>query len=399
LTRSESSGVVQKIDEISGALEKAVPFQKEPGLISGKTGSVLFFFYYSRFSGRKHFYNLGNMILEDIFDDINNANFYPTMADGLAGIAWAINHFVSTHFVPEEYLSEIHKLDHYLADVMIEYLRSGEYDYLHGGLGIANYMLVDVDREFSRKKLAEAVKILNQLAIQENGSFHWNSVIDHKNNVSGINLGLSHGQASIVYFLLKAYGEKVLTSAGSKMLHGAIQYLLDVQEKRENSSSVFPNWIINGEPSGESRLAWCYGDPGIGMVLWQAGKILKNKKLESDALMILRKAACKRALDSNGIFDASLCHGSAGLLQIFNRLYQETNDPKFYHAAIYWLSVTLDLSKNENGIAGYKYRNPTKPEGWVNSIGFLEGVAGIGLALLSAVSDERPSWDECLMLG
>ena len=31
--------------------------------------------------------------------------------------------------------------------------------------------------------------------------------------------------------------------------------------------------------------------------------------------------------------------------------------------------------------------------------GFLEGIAGIGLSLISAISDTDPSWDECLLLS
>ncbi|MFM7431585.1 MAG: hypothetical protein ACKO1F_17035, partial [Flammeovirgaceae bacterium] len=37
--------------------------------------------------------------------------------------------------------------------------------------------------------------------------------------------------------------------------------------------------------------------------------------------------------------------------------------------------------------------------GWVEFDGLLEGSAGIGLALLSAISDIEPKWDRCLLLS
>lgn len=397
--QSNSSGVEQKIEEISVALEQAYSFQEKPGLFSGKAGSALFFFYYGRFTGSSHFYNLGNQILEAIFHDINDSNSYATMADGLAGIAWTIDHLVSTGFLDKEYLVEIKKLNDYLAGIMINDVRSGNYDYLHGGLGIASYLLKGIDQEFNKKRVEEAITILEQIAVKEAKFFYWYSVIDHKQNISGINLGLSHGLASIIYFLLNAYKYDMLPMSVSKMLGGSIQYLLDIRDRSLNTNSTFPNSIAEGVASGESRLAWCYGDPGIGMALWQAGKLLQNGRWESAAIEILHRATNRMELEANGIYDASICHGSAGLVQIFNRSFQETGDQKFYHAAIYWLKVTLDLGKNKDGIAGFKYRNPTKPEGWVKSSDFLEGIAGIGLVLISAVSDITPGWDECLMLS
>ena len=399
MTQSNSSGVEQKIEEISVALEQVYPFQKKPGLFSGKTGSALFFFYYGRFTGSSHFYNLGDQILEDIFHDINDAGSYATMADGLAGIAWTINHLVFSGFLAKEYLVEIEKLNDYLSGVMINDVRAENYDYLHGGLGIASYLLKGIDQEFNKKRVEEAITILEQIAGKEGRSFYWYSVIDRNKNISGINLGLSHGLASIIYFLLNAYKQDVLATSVSKMLEGSIQYLLDIRDKSLNTNSTFSNWIADGVASGESRLAWCYGDPGIGMALWQAGKFLQNRRWELAAIEILHRSTNRMELEANGIYDASICHGSAGLVQIFNRLFQETGDQKFYRAAIYWLKVTLDLGKYEDGIAGFKYQNPTKPEGWVKSSDFLEGIAGIGLVLISAVSDITPSWDECLMLS
>ena len=56
----------------------------------------------------------------------------------------------------------------------------------------------------------------------------------------------------------------------------------------------------------------------------------------------------------------------------------------------------LKMAKFKDGLAGYKMWNI---DNYKNESNLLEGIAGIGLALLSSISDEDPSWDECLLLS
>ena len=49
------------------------------------------------------------------------------------------------------------------------------------------------------------------------------------------------------------------------------------------------------------------------------------------------------------------------------------------------------MAKFEDGLAGYKKYRMEEYGGWTNDYGFLEGVSGIGLALISAVSDIEPT--------
>jgi hypothetical protein len=53
----------------------------------------------------------------------------------------------------------------------------------------------------------------------------------------------------------------------------------------------------------------------------------------------------------------------------------------------------------KDGIAGYKAWHTEKYGGWVAESGLLEGIAGIGLMLVSIVSDIEPKWDRCLFLS
>lgn len=108
-------------------------------------------------------------------------------------------------------------------------------------------------------------------------------------------------------------------------------------------------------------------------------------------------ASQRKDFEKNGIVDAGICHGTAGIAHIFNRFFFETKMPIFKDTANYWIKETLKMATHDDGLAGYKSFYSEKE--WVKEYGLLEGVAGIGLALLSHISDEEPTWDRCLLLS
>jgi hypothetical protein len=148
-------------------------------------------------------------------------------------------------------------------------------------------------------------------------------------------------------------------------------------------------------------LAWCYGDAGVASALMVAARCVKEAEWEREALVIARRGAVRNA-ETAGVKDGALCHGSAGLAHIFNRLFQATGEEQFLKAARYWVAQTLALRRSGEGIGGFSaYRPATNSleEYWDNEVGILEGGAGIALALLAAATDVEPAWDHMLLVS
>jgi lantibiotic biosynthesis protein len=148
------------------------------------------------------------------------------------------------------------------------------------------------------------------------------------------------------------------------------------------------------------RLAWCYGDLGLSTALLGAALAVGNAGWARHALSIARRAAGRSFADS-GVRDAGLCHGAAGNAHMFNRLYQATGDRVFLDAARVWLRRTLQFYRPDHGFGGYRAwtKPPESPEGaWVHVPGLLMGTAGIGLALISALTPVEPLWDQVLLV-
>jgi hypothetical protein len=96
---------------------------------------------------------------------------------------------------------------------------------------------------------------------------------------------------------------------------------------------------------------------------------------------------------------ACLCHGSAGLSLLYQRLWVATGDPFFRDQATMWFDRTLAIGEQGTGGIG-GYRNFDNKRGqWTDAIGIVDGAAGIGLSLLAATSDVEPLWDRVMLLS
>ncbi|MDP9121776.1 MAG: Lanthionine biosynthesis cyclase LanC, partial [Acidobacteriota bacterium] len=119
----------------------------------------------------------------------------------------------------------------------------------------------------------------------------------------------------------------------------------------------------------------------------------------------IARAAAARLEETAGVRDAGLCHGAAGLAHLFNRMYQTSGVEELGTAARRWFDKTLDYRRPGEGVGGFLAFDPSGSvpgavpgaAQWRSDPNFLEGSAGVGLALLGAVSTVEPAWDRLLL--
>jgi hypothetical protein len=148
-----------------------------------------------------------------------------------------------------------------------------------------------------------------------------------------------------------------------------------------------------------ARTAWCYGDPGIAAALWSAAVRTGADPAEWRALAL---EAAARPAELCGASEPGLCHGAAGLAHLYNRCFQASGDERFRRAARDWFARALAMRRANEGIAGFTASLPRAPgidETLVPQAApdFLEGAAGVGLALLAALGGDEPGWDRLLL--
>ncbi len=371
---------------------------KKEGLLVGKGGLVLFLLCYSKYADDNKSKSIGNEILDKLLSAFQNEKFpLFTFCDGLSGIGFALEKLSKEGLIKDDPDTVLSDVDLYLKFQLRNMLSLDYYDFLYGYIGIGLYF------NSRKEQTLEVIEIINKLhasADASNKTLKWKSQ-NFKTGTFKYNIGLSHGIPSIVVFLSKVLKNYSIDNNSCNLIQGAVNYILAQEIDKDAYGSFFPDFAIESSKIvHKSRLAWCYGDLGIAMALWQAGVALQNEQWKTKALEILLYAAERRRdLEKESVADAGLCHGTSGIAHIFYRMWWNTRLPELKQAADYWFSKTLKMARFEDGLAGYKAWHTEKYGGWKSEYGILEGVAGIGLALLSYITETEPTWDECLLLS
>jgi lantibiotic modifying enzyme len=391
----------KKIDEIVFILqnEKVSEF----GLLSGLGGQILTCS--ELFLHKKVSQDWLTHLIHTLEKKLENEEFLFTHCSGLSGIGWLYEYLSQRAIIDYDTNLLLEEFDSCLEKELIRFLWQGNYDFLHGGVGIALYFIKRV------KKKKELVSVLNRFledlenisTKQEDGSIKWLSILSGETQKQEYNISLSHGMASIIGILSKLYKiDGVDKEKTEKLLRGAVQYILAQEIDKKEYGSYFSSVALESTPTIlKSRMGWCYGDLGIASTLYQTGIALGERKWIEKAIEVLLFAATERRdLQSNFVMDAGLCHGSAGIGHIFYRMWWNTKLPQFKDTADYWFSETLKIASFEDGLTGFKtYTVPDGKPTWTNDYGFLTGIFGIGIALLTYYYEIEPTWDECLLLS
>jgi lantibiotic biosynthesis protein len=215
------------------------------------------------------------------------------------------------------------------------------------------------------------------------------------------NLGAAHGVPGPIAFLARAIAADLAPEDAKRRLARAIDWLF-AQQNPKGSGSRFPS-IISLPPDGVTKVSgvrWCHGDLGLAAAVYAAAARLREPAWAEQALAVARGAGA-RSFESSGVVDAGICHGAAGVCHIFNCFYQATGEDTFLHAARTWLSRTLAFRERGHGLGSFKAsrgdaEGVPRTTQWLP--GLLEGVAGIGLVLLAAVTTTATRWDEMFLL-
>ncbi len=404
--RMEQPEILKKqLNNISTILQERYREISDVGVVAGISGMALFQFYYSKYLDVDTHADIGAEMISHCIEQINDGYSFPTFCTGIAGLGWAIQHLKTNDFIDVDCDELLSPFDSYLYNQMTFDLNRGNYDFLHGGIGYGFYFLSRFEhtenkalRQVYRSYLDELITSLEALAIADGTTFKWESVLDFERGNKGFNLSLSHGISSILNFLSRLHTFEEFKEPTERLVKGAANYLLRFESKSAANLSLFPSWVeTDVSLDYKSRIAWCYGDLGIGLSLLKAGKSLNDTTMQKHALNVLQHTTTRTSPDETSVIDAGLCHGSYGNALIYQRLFQENKIPSFEKTLDFWIQDGLEKAVHTDGYAGYKQWNGLQKD-WLPELSLLEGIAGIGLVMIDYLSEEPNPWDECLMI-
>lgn len=370
---------------------------KSFGLYTGEFGVLLFLFYYSNYTKSKKYALLTEKYAKKLLEQLMEREVGYTFCSGFSGELYLFEYLRENYIIDFDINDTQTILDGYLIHRMRQNIQCKYFDFMHGALGIGLYLLKRPSRTGS---IWELINFLYNTAEKNvaNNVFKWKSIINPDNGLVGYNLSMSHGVSSIIIFLSRVIKSGISNKKIQEMLSGAVNFVLSQQRDLFQYGSYFPNYVLINptETTSKSRLAWCYGDLGIGIALWQAGKVMEESKWEEKGFEILFQSTHRRDLKENHVKDAGICHGSVGIAMIYRRLFLETHCVEFRDATQYWLNQTLNLSYFNEGLAGYK---TFEHNDWICNYSLLTGISGIGLAFISYLNEDQQKWDEMFLLS
>jgi len=366
------------------------------GLMNGKAGEILFLLNYSSFKNDKTVLNRSLGLLEKLIYHLNFDNY--TFCNGYAGVGWLVEHVVKNNYAEIDINELLFDVDKFIYDKMVLDINRGNYDYLHGAIGGGLYFLNRTESKIRKKALSILTKEIIKIGNEGENYITWDffNVLNQKVEKGNYNLGLSHGIPSILYFLSKVNQDYKTPNNVIQVLNKGIDFLLSSQKDCEFFGSLFTCSFDENFPS---RLAWCYGDLGISILLIQLGKELNRPELKKRAEIILDFNCSRLDSSRNGMFDAGFCHGTSGVAYIYKQAYNIFGKEEYLKISDFWYNETLKFATFEGGLAGYKSFNPKKNE-FINNRSFLEGIAGIGLSIIGCLSEKsNNSWDNALLIS
>jgi lantibiotic modifying enzyme len=394
-------GAIEAVQEIAAILPRFAP--THASLVGGAAGLAVFHAYLARAGGDDGAAQTASQSLALAMEQTAATTMSPSLYSGFTGVAWAVEH-LSAQLLdtgdddPNEAVDAL----------IVEYLKRtpwrGDYDLIIGLAGLGVYALERLPHATAVECLELVIDRLAETAERTARGVAWYTrpelLSERERELCPqgyYNLGLAHGVPGVIALLGQACAAGVARAKAEPLLEGAVAWLL-AQRLPHTALSRFAGLMAPGVDAKASRLAWCYGDPGVAAALFGAARHVNEPDWERAALDLMRGAAA-RAPEDAGVVDAGLCHGAAGPAHIFNRFYQATGEADFKTAARHWFNKTLELRRPGHGIAGFVAleRDEIGEQRWVDDPGLLTGAAGIALALLAATTRIEPEWDRMLL--
>ena len=319
-------------------------------LLGGNFGEILFLYYYSRLN--PDYLAIAECQTDRMLAGLNRISPIATYCNGLAGLALGLNELQQDGFMQgvDDAIGAFDDviLEHQQADLM-----SNRHDFLHGFIGLGFYWLMRYRNSgVGMKALKEIVDYLAASCEVVGDALRWR--LPEGKRDKRYNISLSHGISSTIILLSRLSRmsslPKQMRFEIERLTTGAVNYLNGNRQDPERHGSCFPMTSADCSGPSKSRLAWCYGDLGIALAL------LQYKFPHKNGLDIFEYSAThRRSLIENSVYDACICHGTAGVGAFFDYFVAHYPLPVFTDASRYGRAETLKKANQDGKFTTFKY--------------------------------------------
>ena len=317
----------------------------------------------------------------------------PSLYAGTAGIALAIREASLSGKYYTKLLNSLHrllkkqiqeKLIISLSNIDKGIIEPFDYDMVNGFSGIVNYLILE--REYFLEELKQIgtyllkyiETILNKVT---------NCSVGLKN---GLDLGIAHGIVGPMLALAKLKSENILKEDMGIVNEAIKLVFLCRRDDKLWPGKIYSNNIINLDFKNlPTRMAWCYGTPGVAFALFKICQLMNLNYIDE----IIESLVNHLHSTEKNIYSPSMCHGLAGVAFIYDFIGRNNSNVELTDFSDSLRKKIITLFSEEK-VFGYTDKEKIGDvEVNLESVGILQGVTGIVLFLLNPYSDENLLWE------
>lgn len=368
------------------------------GLFGGKLDLVLYGISLYKARGDDAHKQLIERTLECVFQSMDRQGSEllgtKTLVGGTPGLGLILDSLIKSGMLEETYRKQVDIISESAFENGMQLLSESNFDYFYGVTGLLFY-LTEVGAIRYASRMAEA--------LYQHGRTHdylfYNAFGDL--SMQGINFGFAHGSLSIIAVLLKIKQETQECNHSSALILPAMDALLKFKrgtvdpskvvyatvdnDRRLSDHSFFPYNITTKRADhrvkadsndnrylSNRRLAWCNSDLGCTLMLYKLAELGGKRDYIQIADAIGNELARRKSSEETAVTDGYLCHGSAGIAMLFEKLFEITQKALYRDAYEHWIAATADFMEAALE-KPFKVENMQILTGWLGSLLVLHG--------------------------
>jgi lantibiotic modifying enzyme len=192
----------------------------------------------------------------------------------------------------------------------------------------------------------------------------------------------SHGTAGVAYFLASLYRSTHERSFLRAAIAGA-NYLLSIADSEGEYCFIYHDT----DNKQLYYLSWCHGPAGTARLFYRLYQVTQDMKwfnwVKRSAQTLIKSGAPERVVVPGEWNNISVCCGVTGQAQFFLSMYQLLRDRQYLNLAN--KATALLLSKATQDLEGMRWvqaETRVKPDELLAQTGYMQGASGVGMWLL-----------------
>ncbi len=319
-----------------------------PGILNGKMGISMLFFYLAKHSQNSLFSQYGEELLDQIYNELHS-DTPVDFENGLPGIGWGIEHLLQNKFVEAD-TDVLEDFDSLIKNELINKIPE-RIELQNGLLGFGAYFLKRINSIYGSGKISKQmlIHIVDRLCVKiQNPS----EILKEPHLLNRKIFDIAWGFPALLWFFNECNAHFPFTS----QFGSSFQSLLESLTEKNNHPSLQSNRLLLALVILKIKRKECFIK---GMKEQMLRKSIEG--IASTFLSEVSRMAIKNELPGN---NSTIRYGSSGIALIYRHLYRLTKNIHYKFEMKYWITESFQSTD---------FMKPNENE---NAFGIMEGLAG-----------------------